>query len=369
MGRGTQGAPGYWVWEAPGKAVAVHLHLEVVDALLPEVMRGFAAVRKRGAEVGGVLIGSIEPGAPGQPTIVRIEDFEPVECAYRRGPSYLLTDEESARFEDACQRWQPHPSRAHYAVGYFRGHTREGLSLSAEDLELLERYFPQPEQVALLIKPFGTKASQAAFFFREDGAFEPETTATFPFRRRELTGEERPALSVTDDAPHRPLTGGPLTGPEPREQNSRDGESIRVNPIEAGEGPEHARWRVPTWMWIPLTFVFLLLGVLLGFQAAMTVSTRASANAGADFSLALTVAKTGDNLTVRWNREAPAIRGAQRGVLEIDDGAYSKPVELDAANLQNGSIVYRNTSETVRFRLSVYQNARLSVTETMDWRQ
>ena len=362
MGPGTQGAPEYWVWEAPGKAVAVHLHLEVVDALLPEVMRGFAAVRKRGAEVGGVLIGSIEQGATGEPTIVRIEDFEPVECAYKRGPSYLLTDEESARFEDACQRWQPHPSRANYAVGYFRGHTRDGLWLSAEDVELLERYFPQPEQVALLIKPLGTKASQAAFFFREDGALEPDTARTFPFRRRELTGEE---------APHRPLTGGPITGREPRARNSPGPESMGGNAVEeqAGEGPEHARGRVPTWMWIPLSFVFLLLGVLLGFQAAMTVSTRASANAGAEFSLALTVAKTGDNLTVRWNREAPAIRGAQRGVLEIDDGAYSKPVELDAANLQNGSIVYRNTSETVRFRLSVYQNARLKVTETMDWRQ
>src|SRR5579863_6073137 len=136
MGLGTQGAPGYWVWEAPGKAVVVHLHLEVVDALLPEVMRGFAAVRKRGAEVGGVLIGSIEQGAPGEPTVVRIEDFEPVECAYKRGPSYLLTDEEGARFEDACRRWQPHPERANYAVGFFRGHTRDGLRLSTEDVEL-----------------------------------------------------------------------------------------------------------------------------------------------------------------------------------------------------------------------------------------
>ncbi len=89
MGAMTQGVPGYYVWEIPGKPVAIHLHLEVVDRLLVDVMRGFGAVRKRGAEIGGLLIGTIEPG---DPTIVRIEDFESIECGYKRGPSYLFTE-------------------------------------------------------------------------------------------------------------------------------------------------------------------------------------------------------------------------------------------------------------------------------------
>ena len=80
MGTRTQDTE-YFVWEVPGKPIRVHLHLEVVDRVAAEAMRGFGAVPKRGAEVGGVLIGTIEPG---DPSIVRIEDFEPVECDYKR---------------------------------------------------------------------------------------------------------------------------------------------------------------------------------------------------------------------------------------------------------------------------------------------
>ena len=54
----TQDPAGYYVWEVPGQPVIVHLRLDVVDRLAAEVMRGFGAVPKRGAEVGGVLIGT-----------------------------------------------------------------------------------------------------------------------------------------------------------------------------------------------------------------------------------------------------------------------------------------------------------------------
>src|SRR5579862_5448006 len=189
MDSGTQGVAGYYVWEIPGKPIAVHLHLDVVDRLLAEVMRGFGAVPKRGAEVGGILLGTIEHG---NPSIVRIEDFEPVDCVYKRGPSYLFVDEDRNAFEDACHHWQPDASNPAYAVGYFRSHTRDGLALSPEDIDLLDRQFPAPSHIALLLKPFATKVSTGGFFFREDGVFQETTPLEFPFRRGEMTGEEPP---------------------------------------------------------------------------------------------------------------------------------------------------------------------------------
>ena len=178
----TQDVPGYYVWEAPGKQLAVHLHLDVVDGMLADVMRGFGAVPKRGAEVGGLLLGTVQEGDPenGGRTIVRVEDFEPVDCAYKRGPSYLFTEDDSRAFHDACETWLPNPERPAYAVGLFRSHTRDGLSLSPEDIELLDRYFTGPLNIALLIKPFATKASQAGFFFREGGAFPDNTPSNSP---------------------------------------------------------------------------------------------------------------------------------------------------------------------------------------------
>ena len=80
MDPSLQAVPGYYVWELPGKPVVVHLHLSVIDRMSAEVMRGFGAVPKRGAEVGGVMLGTIEQGAQ---TIVKVEDFEPVACDYK----------------------------------------------------------------------------------------------------------------------------------------------------------------------------------------------------------------------------------------------------------------------------------------------
>src|SRR5258706_995842 len=201
METGSQPPPGDYMWAPPGKPVSVHIDLDVVDRIAAEAMRGFGAVPKRGAEVGGLLLGTIEPG---EPAIVRIEDYQPIQCGYRRGPSYLFTAEDRAAFEDACESWMPDASRPSYAVGYFRSHTREGLALAPEDLELMDRHFPAPENVALLIKPFATKVSVGGFFVREDGAFPAATPLEFPFRRRELSGEEAPPRrSILDRWPRR----------------------------------------------------------------------------------------------------------------------------------------------------------------------
>ena len=87
------------MWEVPGQPVVVHMSIDVVDRMGADILRGFGAVPKRGAEVGGILTGSIQPG---DVSTVRIDDFEAVPCTYARGPSYLLTDAERMDFEEVC---------------------------------------------------------------------------------------------------------------------------------------------------------------------------------------------------------------------------------------------------------------------------
>ena len=363
MDPSTQAVPGYYVWAVPGKSVTVHLHLDVIDRLSAEVMRGFGLVPKRGAEVGGVLIGTIEQGAQ---TIVRVEDFEPIACDYKRGPSYLFTSDDGAAFHDACERWQPESSRSAYAVGFFRSHTRDGLSFGPEDTELMEQYFPSPAHIALLVKPFATKVSVASFFAREDGAFPSIPALEFPFRRRELTGEEAP--------PRRTMLERVPRRREPRAESgiARPDEEIADEPIYA-PGPAYAYASPsklkprPTWVWMPLSFVFLLMGVALGFLTALNVGPKAAGASTIDYSLGLTVTKDGDNLSVKWNREAGAVKSSQKGVLEIVDGNLTKPVDLDAAQLRNGGILFRNASNNCRFRLTVYPQDGLSVMQVMEW--
>src|ERR1700704_1938577 len=113
MEASAQGVPGYFVWQVPGQPALIHLNLDVVDRMAAEIMRGFGAVPKRGAEVGGLLIGVMSQG---HVSTIRIEDFEAIPCIYARGPSYLLTDPERALFDDVVQR------RRNEIVGYYRSH-------------------------------------------------------------------------------------------------------------------------------------------------------------------------------------------------------------------------------------------------------
>jgi hypothetical protein len=386
MGTPAQVIPGYYVWQVPGKPVVVHLNLNVVDRLSAEIMRGYGAVPKRGAEVGGVLIGTIEEGTPGQAAIVKVEDFTAVPCNYRRGPSYLFSEEDGASFQQAYAK----PG----VIGYFRSHTRDGLSLAAEDFELLDHFFSGPGNIAMLVKPLATKASMASFFVRENGVFVATPALEFPFRRRELMGEEPPprrsliergprrrerplANQAAEPAPDYNYAGNEYSANEypsseyqaSRYQESDDQASDRFNPPEPAYAyTTPAKARLHSWYWIPLSFVFLMLGVFLGFQIALFVGPRVTRSGVQDFSLDLSVAKSGDNLNVKWDRQSAAVRAAPRGTLEIEDKGTTKPVELDAAQLQNGALIYSGSSNSVRFRLTVYPDSRVSVSETVEWK-
>jgi len=359
MEASTQGVPGYFVWQVPGQPVVVHLSIEVADRMNADIMRGFGLVPKRGAEVGGILIGTVESGT------IRIEDFETIPCTYARGPSYLLTDAERAAFEEVCKR------RGAEALGYFRSHTRDGLALQPEDLQLLERRF----QLALLVKPFATKPGIGGFFIRENGVFPATTPLEFPFRRWEMTGEEPPRRAPMqerkqrDRGPQTKEDAGPVA--PPAEQ--------AVAPLAAGQKPYYRifsmeppepppekpeRPKSRTGMWLVACFVFLLLGVLLGYEAMRITAPQRGAS---DFTLSLAAERTGENLTVRWNPNARAIISATNGVLDIDDGGETRHVELDRATLSNGSMVYHNMSDKVRFRLVVDLNSGSSVTEAREW--
>jgi hypothetical protein len=123
-------------------------------------------------------------------------------------------------------------------------------------------------------------------------------------------------------------------------------------------------------MWFPLSFIFLVLGVALGFQAALTFAPELQQSQGTRaFQLNLSAGRNGDSLTVRWDRESTAIKAAEKGVLEIEDGEETRLLPLDQAHLREGSVIYQNTSPTVKFRLVVYMGSKVTVNVTVEWAQ
>jgi hypothetical protein len=241
----------------------------------------------------------------------------------------------------------------------------------------------------LLIRPFGTKPSTAGFYFKEDGQFQSgPPLLEFPFRRRELAPDdstpppERPPLGANLPSrirraaqaaqPSEPLpvnNAEPEPIPAPREIEVIEAVHAREpEPVASQITEENSKLR-SNWIWLPVSLVFLLVGVLAGFQAAMRVGPQALG--GLDpYSLSLTVTPSGNDLEVKWDRQSRVIRKALKGILTIEDGNYRKPIELDADRLQGGSeLVYRHYTNHVRFRLEVFLKDSSSVTEGVDWKQ
>ena len=357
---GNIAVPGTYAWEAPGKPQIVRLSLDVVDRLQQDVMRGFGAVPRRGAEVGGVLIGSVIHEESGRP-VVLVDDYELVPIEYKRGPSYLLSADDFAAFAALVNRLRAAGDPAYQPVGFFRSHTRDTPGLGEEDIQLIDRFFPELDATVLWIRPFATRVGIAGFLFRENGVFPAGPPAPeFPFRRKDLAPGE--AASTGPRARHREAQADPEVAVLPSEEPQHylpEADSMQWEPPAAQASSK-------SWYWLPLSFCFLLLGVFLGFLAALNLRPQAPA-AAEYFTVGMSAEKSGDDVHIKWDRQAPAIRAAQRGVLTIEDGRYSKTLELDPGQLQNGSVVYRRYSNSVRFRLQLFSGLRDSLTETAEW--
>jgi len=180
-----------YTWEVPQKPVLVRLPLLLIDRLEREAVENFRSVSSRGSEIGGVLWGSVEPG---ESTAVSVVEYDMVPCEYALGPLYRLSEADLARMDRVLAQRGASGLRP---VGFFRSHTRKGLSLDTDDLALMESRFQEPHQVALVIRPYATKASTAGIFIRENGAIHSENSyQEFPFRSAQLASTKHLADTV-----------------------------------------------------------------------------------------------------------------------------------------------------------------------------
>ena len=155
-------ARSYASWQAPG-SIETRVSSLVVDGISAEVLKGFDAIPGRGrpAEVGGILLGRNEENE------IVVDDFEPVLCEHRFGPSFRLSDSDRIAWRETVQRIR---LRQEFAiVGWYRTDTREEFALCEGDRELLETELHQDGDVILLIKPTRSQPYEAKLFIRADG--------------------------------------------------------------------------------------------------------------------------------------------------------------------------------------------------------
>ena len=375
---GTSTSP-FYVWKPAEKSISVQLQFDVVDRILLEVMRGFGAVPKRGAEVGGILLGTAE--LQGERIVVKVETFEALDCDHASGPSVILSEDDRVAFQGTMGRWNRGPDRRIYAVGYYRGHTRDGICLAAEDLAILEDAFPDPTAIALIVKPYATKASMAGIFVREEGQFKADAShLEFPFRRKELGGGSSGMERLTSAArfgqqrareePQVRHRQEEAAGAERTEEGRVQGYRSVPQAMAMTEAPPKSKGVRGGWVWIPLSFIFMLLGVVVGVQIALSMRPKQPPNPWLEaWDMTLQVKRSGEELVVTWDPLAPAVRNATRGALVIQSRGETRTIDLRGSQLQGGSVIYRGVPERVLVRLEVYPREHAVVSEIAEFKR
>ena len=84
------------------------------------------------------------------------------------------------------------------------------------------------------------------------------------------------------------------------------------------------------------------------------------------FDTHITVASDGGNVHLSWDRTAPAVTAATRGLLTITESGATKNVPLDATDLQAGTIVYHKLGSPVLFRLEFILSETASVVQSIE---
>ncbi len=330
----------HYNFEVPGREFSIQLSADAAERLLGEGVRGLGLIPRRGAEVGGVLVGSI---IRGERIIIRIEDAIPVACEYAFGPSYVLSGKDKEAFRRTLAEVE--------AVGFYRSDTRDSLAATASDVAVIQEMFEKPHPVILLLKPRMMEASVARCFVCGNG--QPSQTNDVelgaPLRQGGRT-EEREPPPAAEPAQKAPAPEVPLPS------------FLNVPPRQ-----RRKRFRLPRWYsWsiqAPLLIALLGADALLGYVTAVRMRGLARK---APYTLSLAVTEYGENLHLSWDRDARAIASARGGVLTINDGGSTRKIQLTPGQLREGSVTYRNTSGDVTLELAVFLSDTTSVVEK--WR-
>ena len=158
--------------------------IEFAPAVLEDLRRvgsGFIAFGHGGLEIGGVLYGLRDGDR------LNILAFAVLECEHALGPGFVLSAKDRG-----SDRTVVEAAGGLETVGWFRSHTRSGLTLDESDRERFGRYFGEVRSAGLVLKPTHWGPAEAAFFVRETGGeIFPLSRARSPSKRRDRSRNSR----------------------------------------------------------------------------------------------------------------------------------------------------------------------------------
>jgi proteasome lid subunit RPN8/RPN11 len=347
-------ATNFETWSAPGHPFRIEYSAVLLDEIRQTAVDGYHRVPHGGVETGGILFGTHEEA------VVRIQAWRPIACEYAKGPSFLLSEKEEATLAEALQSWRGDAEAAGLEpIGWYRAHTRSEVFLSDADLAFFNRFFPQPWEVGLIVRPTSFAPARAGFFFREaDGGIHAQSSyaefTLMPMAMEQAAvdhaAEEAPAIEKAAPGAALPNAARVVAAaPEPPPALATEPHPVMESapqPAPRSSGAGRLKWFAAG--------VGLLAFALLGFWLL-----KPSAQ-----GLQLSATDMGGQLRIAWDGAARPISRAQSGWIEIDDHGVRTQVKLTPADLRSGNVFYARQSGDVAVRLMVIAPGSAVVAET-----
>ena len=394
-------------WSTPECPFSIECSSRVLDDIRLAVTDAFFSLPRGGAEIGGILLGDWQEGR------LTISHYAALDCEHALGPSFTLSLGDETRLQELIRAASG--AGAGMVVGWYHSHTRTGVLLSDSDLTIHNRFFPEPWQVALVVKPHTFEPMRAGFFFRGHGGiihcsasyrefpiepvpmqqvpravpmeppaqppYRPAAAATIVDVRAEPDTPPSPAAAVVNvqaepEAPPAPappvveIRAEPVAEPTPAataaSQASVPEAASEAAPAAPAQLPipsmfEHRQER--SWAWLK---VLLAVGLVLAagvaayverdawYPAAPSLSHRAPPESTAA-SIGLNTVDEAGQLQIRWAPNSTPVRTATGASLEIADGDPPlNIVPLDVQHLASGVFTYGR------------RNGRVDVTLVLD---
>jgi len=369
-------------WSAPECAFTIEYSPRALDDIRLAVVDAFFSLPRGGAEIGGILCGDWDGEQ------LTITDYAALDCEHAFGPSFALSPRDEARLASLLAASFGNGLRP---VGWYHSHTRSEILLSDADQEIHRRFFPEPWQVALVLKPHTFHPTRAGIFFRDSSGEIHGQASYAEFDLAPLAVKPAPSGAPAKGEPG-PL---PAAGPEPilvsRSDPRLTSRAPLVGPVASPDSvaapaqatpsaavTEHEEPVAPpipksldvparrSRRWPMVVAALLLTCCALGAAAywnrdlwlprVLAVAPRRAPAPLPPPPLGLNTIDSEGQLQVRWDRNSPLVQRATGGVLSIGAGGPSRQeIPLDKAHLLSGVFTFARQTERVDVSLGLTQ--------------
>jgi proteasome lid subunit RPN8/RPN11 len=351
-------------WKAPQCPFTIEYSLRALDDIRLAVVDAFFSLPRGGAEIGGILL-----GRHSNQRLV-IADYVALDCEHAFGPSFTLSPPDQDRLAELLASAEQNPDRLR-PVGWYHSHTRSEVFLTEADQDLHRRYFPEPWQVALVLKPHTFHPTRAGFFFREtDGSIHGTASyqefALEPLPVRPVPAGVAPAMEFTPSGRHwrGPDPPGPVITVAAEQAAHEPAPPTEPAPEASEAQPDYIP--LPSFLTPPAKRVSRWFVAVLAIAISLAVAAAAyqtrrlwlpglmAIRPAPKLSVGLSAMDRDGQLQIQWDANSPTVSQAANAVLEIDDGLVPWEVQLDSRHLKAGTFTYSRQTERVDIKLAIH---------------